>query len=639
MPKLDKELLVNLEYSLTKELLRSNRAGAYASSTISNCNTRKYHGAFVCPLEDNRKYVLLSDLDATVIQKGKEFRLGIHQYDKDTFFPHGHRYMTNFTPKPIPTKAYTVGGVKLKVERVLVEEDDTMLERYTFEDLHSPTLLRLTPFTTFRYIHSLSKENMDVNRQTEEIPNGIKISMYPGMPSLHMQTSIKSKFIHVPDWNKNVYYREEEARGYEAREDLFTYGYFEIKVKKGDVIIFSASLKEKTPAGLRRKFSSEIKKRIPRNNFEHNLMNSARQLLYIHKNKTEIIPGFHWYEKDLRASLQSLLGLTLGNRQKLFPEIFNPLLTQIASAPAGSLPVDIPLAAVRVLQDFEEIYSSNNSNESKKLWQTYHKPLLEIIQKVKSGEYKSYLHENGLLYVPEQDATASWMNEEIEGSAVTPRYGFIVEHNALWYNTLMYLSGWAQKHKSETLNKELEGLPEKVREIFPQTFLNRSGKGLFDYVTPTFQNTQIRPNQIFAVSLRYSPLSATQKKEVLTLIENHLLTSRGLRTLSPDDPNYIGKFRGNENERKTARHNGTVHPHMILEYGFARINLHKESGLKHLKNIYENFKNEINNRGLGTLSELFDGDPPHTGNGAISYAPSVAALLELYELITEYKDK
>jgi len=187
--KFDKNQLVNLEYSLQRELLRSNRAGSYTSTTISGCNTRKYHGLLVCPLEelDGEKHVLLSSLDETVIQHGSAFNLGIHKYVGDHYEPKGHKYIRDFDVEIIPRTTFRVGGVVLTKERILVEKEKQLLIKYTLEEAHSPTVLRFRPFLAFRNVHQLSKANMYANTRYTEIENGIKIQLYEGYPFLHMQ--------------------------------------------------------------------------------------------------------------------------------------------------------------------------------------------------------------------------------------------------------------------------------------------------------------------------------------------------------------------------------------------------------------------------------------------------------------------
>lgn len=630
--KIEKDKLVNLEYALSKELLRSNRAGSYASTTICGCNTGKYHGLLISSLKDSNKHVLLSSVDETVIQMGKEFRLGIHQYKDDVYFPHGHRYLIGFDSEPIPVKTYRVGGVILKKELLLAEDDDGILIKYTVEDAHSPTVLRLQPLLAFRNIHALSKENLEVNNKTIEVQNGIKVKMYDSYPYLYMQTSKNGNFITAPDWNKNVLYEKEKTRGYDFLEDLFTYGFFELKVKKGDEIIFYAGLNPIKPGGLKRKFISEIAKRTPRSNFESNLCNSAQQFLTKRKKDTSITAGFHWYDSSLRESLIALTGLTLYNDTDRFDEIFNSLLKKFEETKPEEITPDIPLLIIRAIQE-KGAFAENCED----IWKKYRTSVLKLLKNLKAGKYNAELHENGLLYIPEDKPALTWMNELSKGKPVTPRTGFVVEINALWYNALMHLSGIADINNSTILKKELDNLPEKVNHFFNKIFINDSDGNLYDYVNNDENNNDIRPNQIFAVSLTYSPLSDKIKKDVLINIENHLLTKKGLRTLSPKNVKYIGKYYGNENQRNAARHQGTVHPWLIFEYCSAWLNLYKEQGLEYVEKIYAQFEDEMNNHGLGTISELFDGNPPHKPNGAISYAMSVSALIKLKALIDRFQ--
>jgi len=634
--KIKKDKLVNLEYALKRELIRSNRGGSYASTTLNGCNTRKYHGLLVVPCinEKDGKIILLSSLDETIIQNNTEFRLAIHQYQDDVFYPHGHRYISGFETEPIPAKTYRVGGVILKKELLLSEKEKQILIRYTVIDAHSKTTLRLQPLTAFRNIHELNKENLSVNYKKEEVQNGIKVKMYENLPALYMQCSRKSKFITAPDWNKNIIYREEKRRGYDYTEDLFTYGYFETDVKKGDKIVFSAGTKEIKTAQLNTLFNSELKKRIPRDSFEHNLKNSAEQFFYYKNNEIKIIAGFHWYHTQLRESLLSLTGLSLPENIPLFKKAFNTLLKQFFNEETENISPDIPLLIIKTLQEYTAF--ADNCEE---IWKKYRTTIFKLFKNLKEGKYNAFIHDNGLLYIPEDKPTYTWMNEYAYGEPVTPRTGFTVELNALWYNALMYLSALAEINNSNTMKKEINGLPEKTKHFFNEIFISEENNYLYDFVNAEEQNKTVRPNQIFAVSLAYSPLSDRTKKKVLKVVKKHLLTKKGLRTLSPQHPTYKGKYGGNHDERNNARHQGTVHPWLIAEYCNALFNLYKEQSISEIEEIYFGFEEEMNKHGMGTLSELFDGNPPHKPNGAISYAPSIAALLKIKMLTDTVKNK
>jgi len=263
--KFDKSKVVNLEYSLSREILRTNRAGTYSSTTIVGCNTRKYHGLLVCPVDElgGDRFVLLSSLDVTVVNNDSSFNIGIRKYKGDYFSPKGHKYIEEFDTEVIPSMTYRVGGVKLKQERILVHYEEQFLVRYTILEAHEPMKLQIRPFLAFRDVHKLTHANMNAYTKVEYIKNGIKVRLYDGFPWLNMQLSTKADFIPVPDWYYGVEYIQEQKRGYEYSEDLFVPGFFEVEAKEGDSIIFSASTKEEKAAGLKQKFSKTVSGKQP----------------------------------------------------------------------------------------------------------------------------------------------------------------------------------------------------------------------------------------------------------------------------------------------------------------------------------------------------------------------------------------
>lgn len=295
--KFDKTQLVNLEYSLTRELIRSNRAGAYASITIVGCHTRKYHGLVVVPQPaiDDDNHVLISNLDETVIQHEAEFNLGIHKYAGGIYYPRGHKYLYEFSTDPIPYNIYHVGEVILKREMLFSQTADRFLIRYTLLDTLSPTRLRFKPFLAFRNVHFLKRANDSVNSNYEEVPNGTRMKLYPGYSFLYMQFSKTPEYTHVPGWNYNIEYQVEMERGYEYQEDLFVPGYFEVDIKKGESVVFCAGTTEIAPSALKQAFNTEISKRIPRDSFENCLINSAQQFIVNKGKRTDVIAGFPWF--------------------------------------------------------------------------------------------------------------------------------------------------------------------------------------------------------------------------------------------------------------------------------------------------------------------------------------------------------
>ena len=244
--KFDKTLMTNLEEALPREILRTNRSGAYHCTTIVDCNTRKYHGLLVIPVPglDDENHVLLSSLDETVIQHGAEFNLGLHKYQGDNYSPRGHKYIREFECEKVPTTIYRVGGVVLKKEKLFVHHENRILIRYTLLDAHSATTLRLRPFLAFRSVREYTHENAQASREYQVVTNGIKTCMYPGYPELYMQLNKKNEFHYQPDWYRGIEYPKEQERGYDFNEDLYVPGYFEVEIKKGESIVFSGGVSE-----------------------------------------------------------------------------------------------------------------------------------------------------------------------------------------------------------------------------------------------------------------------------------------------------------------------------------------------------------------------------------------------------------
>jgi len=640
----DKKELINLKYSLSKEFIRSNRAGTFANGTIINCNTRKYHGLLICPMEnlDGDNHLLLSALDETIIQHDKEFHLAVRKYP-GVVHP-GHKYLREFIAHPIPTLKYRVGGVILQKEMLIVQEEDQVLIRYTLVEAHSPTLIKLHPFLAFRSIHKLSKANPDVRTDVEEIQNGIKTRMYDAYPHLYMQTSKKTKYIKNPDWFFNVQYIEEENRGYNFEEDLFIPGYFEFPMEKGEVIVFSAGLSETKAGGLKQKFISEIQKRIPRDNFENCLINSAQQFIVRRNNTSEIIAGFPWFGIWGRDTFISLPGLTLAiGDVKTAIDVLDTMSSKLkdglfrnkgTGTDVDLNSVDAPLWYFWSIQQYVLF-----TGDAKGAWKKYGGKMKTILETFKQGtQYNIKMRENGLVYAGIEGTAPTWMDAKLNGTPVTPRIGFDVEINALWYNAIMFTIELAHQSKDVEFSKAWSEYPDKIKESFNNIFWSENKKYLADYVNDSGINWDVRPNMVFACSLPYSMLSKDQMKSILDVVKSELLTPRGLRTLSPNHEKYVGIYEGNQESRDLAYHQGTVWPWLIGHFCEAWLRVHRRSGLQLVKDLYSGFEPEMTNAGIGTISEIFDGNPPHEAKGAISQAWSVAELLRLKKIIDQFEE-
>jgi len=625
---IERKELVNLKYVTQHEIIRSNRAGSYASSTISGCNTRKYHGLLVVPLQNNEKHVLLSEVEETIEQNGAKFRLGVRRYKGGTYFPHGQRYLIEFHTDPIPSRIYRVGGVKLKKELVLSHDEQRILIRYTVLEAHSKTTLHLQPFLAFRSIHALSKENMDANTKVKEIENGVSSCMYDGYPELFMQVSRKNKYVHAPDWNSNISYKKEKERGYEYVEDMFMPGFFKLDVKAGDVIIFSAGTSPINTKTLTRKFASQAQKRTPRDSFENSLINSAQQFFVKRGKETLLKAGYHWYDFRFREALVSLAGLTLSHKaEKQFLAALDTIIGRFKKE-RENLPTDISLLIFRTIQQFVEFTGDYKGIEKK-----YGKLLISIIKDINAAKFGAEVRENGMLYITDERNPHTWMEEVQNGNPIVPRFGYAVEINALWYNALRLTVDLITKSESKTRTKQYTETADKIEASFANIFWNESEVCLYDYVTDYLKNNDVRPNMIYAASLPFSPIVPKMQKAVYDKVKNNLLTKFGLRTLSPKNPKFKVKYSGLPAHRNEARNQGTVHPFLLAQYCELVLKLGRKGGLNKVKQIFEDFESEIHIHGIGSISELYDGNAPHKARGAISYAPSVGELLRIKMMI------
>jgi predicted glycogen debranching enzyme len=645
--KFDKKQLVNLEYSLSRELIRSNRAGAYASITIVGCHTRKYHGLVVVPQPaiDDDNHVLLSNLDETVIQHETEFNLGIHKYPGGIYYPRGHKYVHDFSTDPIPYNIYHVGEVILKREMLFLQAADRFLIRYTLLEAHSPTRLRLKPFLAFRNVHFLSKANIGVNNKYDKVPNGIRMKLYTGYSFLYMQFSKAPEYTHVPDWNYNIEYQMEMERGYEYQEDLFVPGFFEFDIKKGESVVFCAGTTEIAPSSIKRDFNSEISKRIPRDNFEHCLINAAQQFIVKKGKRTDVIAGFPWFGRWGRDTFIALPGLTLMlGEEKLFRAVIDTMIRDMKGSLFPNFGIknkkaynsaDASLWFIWALQQYSDLY--HNRQE---VWKVYGSRIRNVLEGYRAGTPGNiHMQENGLLWAGQPGLALTWMDAIVNGKPVTPRNGLPVEINALWYNAICYAMELAEHNEDKKFVKEWKQIAEKIPGSFGQTFWLEKEGYLADYVDGNYRDIVVRPNQIIATSMPYSPLDEEKSRKVIDIVQRELLTTRGLRSLSPKNPQYKGVCYGDRKSRDEAYHQGTVWPWLLGHFAEGYLKIYGKPGVSFVKSLYEGFEAVMTEHGIGTISEIYDGDPPHTARGAVSQAWSVAELLRIHSLIVKYEKK
>lgn len=643
--RFEKALMTNLQDSLPKELLRTNRSGAYSCSTIVDCNTRKYHGLLVVPIPeiDDDNHVLLSSLDVTVVQHGAEFNLGLHKYQGNNFSPMGHKYIREFDCDKVPTTIYRVGGVLLKKEVVYQHYEDRILIRYTLVDAHSATTLRFRPFLAFRSVRQFTHENTVASRDFYPVDNGIKTCMYEGYPDLYMQFSKKNEFIFHPDWYRGVEYPKEQERGYASTEDLYVPGYFEMPIKKGESIVFSAAISSIKPSALKKLFDEEVAERSPRDNFFHCLVNAAHQFHIRKKNDDRyLLAGYPWFKCRARDTFISLPGLTLSIEEQDYFELVMKTAERgirefMAGKPLTGLMTeieqpDVLLWAIWAIQQYAKEASLEKCNEM------YGKLVADIVKFIEANKHNNLeLRENGLLYSEGKKKAVTWMNSTANGSPVVPRTGYIVEFNALWYNALCFAASLSELSGNNAQVDHLNKLAEKVKTSFVEVFLNEHGY-LFDYVDDKDpRDWSVRPNMIFAAAFDYSPLDQAQKKGVVDICTRELLTPKGLRSLSPKSGGYNPMYVGPQTQRDYAYHQGTAWPWLGGFYMEALLKLYKRTRLSFIERQMVGYEDEMSYHCLGTIPELFDGNPPFHGRGGISFAMNVGEVLRTLELLEKYK--
>lgn len=632
--KFDKNLMINLEQSLFKEMLRTNQAGAYLCSSIVGCNTRKQHGLLVIPIPElgNRNYVMLSSLDETVIQHGAPFNLGLHRYQGGVYSPNGHKYIREYDCEIVPRTTYRVGGVILTKEAVFSSQENRILIRYTLVDAHSDTTLQFRPFLAFREANELVVQNNRLNQDFVEVDHGVGFCLYPGFPTLYMQFNHKAKWVSNPNWYNGIEYVKDLHRGIPYIEDLWVPGYFEVPIKKGESIIFSAGISEVKPRSLTKLYETEIAGRTRRTSFYNCLKNSAKQF-YIKDGKSEYLTsGYPWGEIKARDTFMALPGTTLAIDHT---EDFHTIMSTILQAyntfmDTGNLDSrihgidlpDVPLWGFWALQQYARSQGIENCREK------YLPEVARLLDWLIAGAHPNLtVEDNGLVSTVGTETPVSWMASTVNGRPLIPRTGLLVEFNALWYNALMFAAALSDGQEAYACRREeWLALAEKAKGAFIDTFLNEHGY-LYDYVNGNYADLSVRPNMAVAIGMDHSPLDRRQRKGVLDVVTRELLTPKGLRTLSPKSYGYRPFYVGSPHDREMAYHNGPARPWTIGFYADAYLKVYGLSGVGYIDRMLIGFEDEMSQNCIGTVSQMYDGNPPYSGHGTISQVSNVAEVL------------
>ncbi len=655
MIKLDQETCRDLVAALTLEWLETNGLGGFASSTIIGLNTRRYHGLLTAATKPPvGRLVLLSKLEEALVMNDRRYELSANQYP-GAVHPDGFQLQTGFRLDPFPVFSYLVDGLEIEKSVFMIQGENTTVIQYELRAgahpdgrVNAPIKLEVRPLIACRDYHSTTHENGALNSHVEIADGLTSVAPYADLPTLflaHDSAEVDTNGF----WYRNFEYRVEQERGLDFYEDLFSPFALKFAIdptaltkKSGVRISIMASTERRDAAHADACRKAEIKRRhvieqsARGNNLVRALTVAADQFLVARGEQKTIIAGYHWFADWGRDTMIALPGLTLATGRY---EIAKSILLEFAKhVDQGMLPNRFPDAGEQpeyntvdaTLWFFEAVRAlAEHSSDYNFVRDHLYEVLRDIIDwHTRGTRYNIHVDSDGLLFSGEPGVQLTWMDAKVGDWVVTPRTGKTVEIQALWYNALRVMEGLAEKFGDDTNRKQYKAMAGSARKSFTELFWNEQAGCLYDVVNGEERDASIRPNQIFAISLTNSMISKARAKEILRVIERELLTPRGLRTLSPNDSNYIGRYEGDPRSRDGAYHQGTVWPWLMGPCITAYVKTFGEkTGRTLAADWLTNFEEHLAQACLGQVSEIFDGDSPHTPRGCAAQAWSVAELL------------
>ncbi len=638
----NKEITQNFEKASTKEWLETNGLGGWASSTICGANTRNYHGMFVMATKPPvGRIVALSKLEETIILDNAKYELQANQFP-GSICDSGLKCFTKFTKGIFPVFQYNIEEVEIEKTVAAIHGKDIVVVTYEVKKAPSPFTMELKPLVAGRDYHSLSKANDGINREVLFGDNVLTLNPYNGIPPVCIQVK-GAAFKYHPDWFLNFEYKEEQARGLSFAEDLFCYGNFIVHLKQGSKLGIVISTEQYSQSDAFELLAGEKKRReqlfeqLPiQNNITKTLALAADQFVVKRgEDLKTIIAGYHWFSDWGRDTMIALPGICLATKKyddakkilRSFSHHIHQGIIPNRFPDSGETPeyntVDATLWYFVAIKKYLD-YTGDKDFVINEMYPH----LRDIISWHEKGtHYNIHVEPDGLLYSGEYGVQLTWMDAKIGNWVVTPRMGKAVEINALWYNALMILSDFAALKGIDADKLDYSKKAETVKKAFKETFVIKDKGYLYDYVNLQERNDDIRPNQIFALSLPYEILDKVASLSVLKTVEEHLLTPYGLRSLSPEHYKYEGHYGGNQWSRDGAYHQGTVWSWLLGPYITAKIRLEGEVGKTVVDRLLNNFQHHFSDAGIGTISEIFDGDSPYHPKGCIAQAWSVAEIL------------
>jgi predicted glycogen debranching enzyme len=661
----------NLEEATKREWLETNGLGGFASSTVVGLNTRRYHALLTAATKPPvGRVVMLSKLEETLIvvrgeeQGGEErFELSANRYS-GAIHPQGFRYLKSFRLDPFPVFTYEIAGVEIEKAVFLVHGENTVVAQYECrinEKSVKECKMEIRPLIAFRDFHSLTHENDAVNPHVEVI-TGIAgdsrsretasrfpreslatIKPYAGLPGLHFAHDAEE--IEVAGfWYRNFEYQAERERGLEFTEDLFNPFVLKFNLSDEAAVSVIASLTPHRAGEAATLRAAEVARREAiveaapgKGGLIRAMTAAADQFIVARNDLRTVIAGYHWFSDWGRDTMISLPGLTLSTGR--YDTARSILLEFARHVDQGMLPNRFPDVGEQpeyntvdaTLWFFEAIRDlTDRTNDYEFTRENLYPVLLDVIDWHERGtRYNIHVDEDGLLFAGEPGAQLTWMDAKIGDWVVTPRTGKPVEIQALWYNALRSMRELACKFGDGANCGRFGEMSARAKESFNRQFWNEEAGCLFDVVDGERRDGSVRPNQIFAVSLRHSMLDADRSKKVLDVVGRDLLTPYGLRSLSANDPRYIGRYTGDMRARDGSYHQGTVWAWLIGPFisAYLKVNGNTKPATERAKALLAGFNEHLLLAGLGQVSEIFEGDAPHAPCGCVAQAWSVAEIL------------
>ena len=647
-----REICGDLGAGLRREWLVTNGLGGYASGTVAGVATRRYHGLLVAALAPpGGRTVLVGGLAEWVSHRGRRYPLSTHEFGDGTIDPRGYRYLEEFAlDGMLPVWTYALGDALLERRIWMAHGANTTYVEYRLVRGEGPVTIEITPLVTYRDAHTLRSGRGWQPRVTPE-RSGIAVRAGDAATPFRL-IAAGGEFAPGGAWWWNFLHREETARGLDDRADLYAPGRLLLAVPSAGRAALIATVEaapDLDPAralGAARERQTALLRRagaLRAHPVVQQLTVAADQFIVRRgggdAGKT-VIAGYHWFNDWGRDTMIALPGLTLATGR---PEDAAAILRAFARSVAdGLLPNTFPdrpgeepqyNTVDASLWYVLAVYAYHEATGDARLVDDLLPVLRGIVDRYGRGTRDGIGMDpdDGLLRAGQRGTQLTWMDAKIGDWVVTPRIGKPVEINALWYNALSALAGFLAARKDEAAGR-YRGLAGRVRAAFRARFVRGAGT-LADVVDgPDGDDLAIRPNQIFAVSLPFPLLDGEEARAVVDAVGRALVTTYGLRSLGPDDARYHGTYGGDVARRDGAYHQGTVWAWLAGAYAEAvdRVGGDRGAALR----LLHPFEHHLHDAGLGTISEIFDGDPPHLPRGCIAQAWSVAELLRVWRKLT-----